>query len=427
MLAASNVLARTAACPCSNPCPCAPCKCGGGKSSSSKPPSNKSGSDTTEKPKTGTAKTETPKTGTGTSKTDTPKTEPRHADTTSHGKHSQTRHEHGGHDHGGGGVGVGVDVSVDLSGVGRRTAEPDPFAVSGGGVPTTKTAHIPEKQKSKTTQREVTTGDPFNGVTLTGKEAKGDIPPPNVINVSDEVEQPPLPNGEKLNTTPKTGTPMEQLKAAEQAYTKARTDYLHKQPDWTTIAHDLASGSSKDDTKSQAAFKKMKKLIDQFDATEGKEQVNDWKSAYDNAVKAGEKVGNNLIPPPQNGLEKKKYAVVSAQNNLQSERDQYDWSKNGAIARDEKVNEIRKQIEAIEDQYKPTKENKVAAQEKINQLKDELEKARNKAGNEWAASDDAKKQMMKVHEAEQELDKAKQAYKPFEQYEEKPAKAASNP
>jgi len=32
-----------------------------------------------------------------------------------------------------------------------------------------------------------------------------------------------------------------------------------------------------------------------------------------------------------------------------------------------------------------------------------------------------------VQQAEKELDKAKEAYKPFEQFEEKPAKAASNP
>jgi hypothetical protein len=41
----------------------------------------------------------------------------------------------------------------------------------------------------------------------------------------------------------------------------------------------------------------MEKLIDQFNANEAKKFVADWKSAYDNAVKAGENT-DDYIPPP---------------------------------------------------------------------------------------------------------------------------------
>jgi hypothetical protein len=47
------------------------------------------------------------------------------------------------------------------------------------------------------------------------------------------------------------------------------------------------------------------------------------------------------------------------------------------------------------------------------------------AGGKWAATEQAKKEAQKVHTAEKELDKAQEAWKPFEKYEEK--KAASNP
>jgi len=53
------------------------------------------------------------------------------------------------------------------------------------------------------------------------------------------------------------------------------------------------------------------------------------------------------------------------------------------------------------------------------------EKKINNAGPKWAGIDEGKAEMKKVHHAEKELDKAKDAWKRFEKYEEK--KAASNP
>jgi len=89
-------------------------------------------------------------------------------------------------------------------------------------------------------------------------------------------------------------------------------------------------------------------------------------------------IEDGLIPLPQNEMEKRKYAVAKAKNDLEFQQNAY---------------ELKKQM----------------------------------GGDNWASSDEAKKQMQKIHEAEKQLDKAKEAYKPFEQFEEKPAKAASNP
>ena len=123
------------------------------------------------------------------------------------------------------------------------------------------------------------------------------------MNVSDENEemQPPvLPKGEVFTTTPKTtGSPKEQLKAAKDACRKARKEYLEKQPNWKKIAHDLAEGTNteEDNKKGLAAYNEMEKLIDQFNANEGKNLVANWKSAYDNAVKADEKTDDHILPP----------------------------------------------------------------------------------------------------------------------------------
>jgi hypothetical protein len=198
------------------------------------------------------------------------------------------------------GVGVGVGVNVDLGGVGQRKREPDPFAVGGGGQPVAPTKKNPQTTRK---QHEPPTTSDFANVKLTGEKAKGEIEPPKPLNVSDENEQmppPALPKGEVLNATPKTaGSPKEQLKAAKDACRRARNEYLEKQPSWKKIAHDLAKGTNteEDNKKGLAAYKEMEKLIDQFNANEGKNLVADWKSAYDNAVKSGEKTDDYISPP----------------------------------------------------------------------------------------------------------------------------------
>lgn len=107
-----NVVSKPAGCPC-NPCKCGACNCGGG--------------------------------GGG-------------------GKKGDKHHHHDG-DH----ARVGVGGSVDLGGVGHRSSEPDPFAVSGGEP---ATPHTQEKHKAKTTKNEGTSSNPFTDVKLTGQKAK---------------------------------------------------------------------------------------------------------------------------------------------------------------------------------------------------------------------------------------------------------------
>ena len=126
---AGSSFAKTPSCPCS-PCKCAPCTCGAGGS--------KSGGS----------------------------------------KHHDKDHGHGHHDRGGGG-GVGIGGTVDLSGIGHRNAEPDPFAAGGGEKPI---AHTEEKHPAKHKDHELKTTS-FDDIKLTGAESKGDMPPSDTYNV----------------------------------------------------------------------------------------------------------------------------------------------------------------------------------------------------------------------------------------------------
>ena len=198
------------------------------------------------------------------------------------------------------GVGVGVGVNVDLGGIGQRKREADPFAVGGGGQPVARTQKKPQTTRK---QHEPSTTSDFANVELTGEKAKGGIEPPKPLNVSDENKEmrpPALPKGEVFATTSKTtGSPMEQVKAAKDAYRKARKEYLENQSSWEKITHDLAEGTNteEDNKKSSAAYKEMEKRIDQFNANEGKNLVADWKSAYGSVVKAGETTDDYISPP----------------------------------------------------------------------------------------------------------------------------------
>ena len=148
------LVARTASCPCSNPCPCGACTCGGG---------SKSGGD----------------------KTKSGKTDSKHPDERRKGERS----------HGGGGV--GGSINIDLRGVGQR--EPDkvnPFDVPEGDSTTGRTR---EKTKTKKPENEVIKTNLFDKINVNQKETKGDIPPADIINVSDEV-----PQDDKTKEKPKT-------------------------------------------------------------------------------------------------------------------------------------------------------------------------------------------------------------------------------
>ncbi len=79
-----------------------------------------------------------------------------------------------GHSHSRGG-GVGIGATIDLSGIGQRRAEPNPFAVSAPPQPVT--ARAEEKPVPVKKPRKVATSDPFAGVQLTGPQAKGESNP----------------------------------------------------------------------------------------------------------------------------------------------------------------------------------------------------------------------------------------------------------
>lgn len=349
------------ACPCS-PCRCSPCTCGGmnrGNTGSSRPQPARTAPN-----KTQSGKTERP---------------------TTQSKGHQAGKEHGhGHGHSGG-ASVGGGVNIDLSGIGQRRAEPNPFAVS-GPPPPPRTQERPEKPKTKEKQHDITRPDPFSNISLTGPEAKEANEPPGPINISDDNETPPkLPTGEVFkNEKPKQYT-MDDLKKAKDAYYAAEKNFLDGDPDyqaaWKQYSANVgtAGPGTLAEKKAQEALTKIRQRKDHFaQSDEGKKLIADWKTAYDNLVNSGEKIEDGLIPLPQNEMEKRKYAVAKAKNDLEFQQNAY---------------ELKKQM----------------------------------GGDNWASSDEAKKQMQKIHEAEKQLDKAKEAYKPFEQFEEKPAKAASNP
>jgi Arc/MetJ-type ribon-helix-helix transcriptional regulator len=177
------------------------------KSSKQKPP--KSAPPT--KPQT--AKTETGKpTGSKTGKS-----ESYHKGKDGHGGHSSHTE-----------VGVGVDI--DLSGIGQRRLEPNPFAVSGPPAPRTQART--EKPKTKEKQHEITTPNPFANVALTGPEAKEESEPPGTINVADNQDQttesPPPATQEK---------PKEKKKKPKPTWPKNIQDWLDLK-----LAASLAAG-----------------------------------------------------------------------------------------------------------------------------------------------------------------------------------------
>ncbi|PYK31022.1 MAG: hypothetical protein DME57_05220, partial [Verrucomicrobia bacterium] len=206
------------------------------------------------------------------------------------GKHHDHHH---GHDHGGGGS-VGVGVDVDLSGVGHRAREADPFATGGNDKPV---AHTEEKRTTKHKEHEPMTQG-FDEIKLTGQEAKDEgNPPHNTFNVNND-------------ETPKTTDAATELKKAYDKYHNALVDWEKKQPGWSTLMHDWTQSPNTEEgnKKANKAYKKIGKLIDQFNKGDGKDLVDDWKKAFDNQLKSGGTVDDNsLVPPPADDIEKKKY------------------------------------------------------------------------------------------------------------------------
>jgi hypothetical protein len=126
---------------------------------------------------------------------------------------------------------------------------------------------------------------------------------------------------------------------------------------------------------------------------------------------------NSLVPPAKDDIEKKKYAVIKAQNDLKNAQKNYDNKRHTAAGQDD---EVKKAQDALSNLGAPTTNDP-----KYKAAVADFDKAINDAGAKWAGTDEGKAEAKKLHEAEKELDKAKDAWKPFEKYEDK--KAASNP
>ena len=120
--------------------------------------------------KTAAGKTQTAQTVPG--RTQTTRTERPITQSKSHQEGKQYGHGHSR----GGGVGFGVGATIDLSGIGQRRPEPNPFAVL-GPPPLPRTQERPEKPKTTIGPREASKSSDFAGVELTGRKAKSEIAP----------------------------------------------------------------------------------------------------------------------------------------------------------------------------------------------------------------------------------------------------------
>jgi len=386
ILAGADASGKTPACPC-NPCPCSPCTCGGGGGSKSKPSTpQKSAPGKNTSTKAPSSKTETAKT------------------TSKHHEGGKGKH----HGDSGGAVGVGVGVNVDLGGIGQRRAEPDPFAV--GGPPVPQTQERPEKPKPKKTEPELVKTNPFTDVELTGEQAKGDIEPPGPINVSDDASAvPPTVEGTPTDKQ-QTLTTIENLEKAKTAYKKALTKIRDADPKFKTLAAD--AGTAEGWKKFSNLVKKLDKQFDQSD--EGKKLHADWAKAYEDAIKAGEKVPDDLVPSTSDEIENKKFALTQAQAAVDSERVTYNTWKNSAVVDNPGVKSTQAEIDGLKKKTHFSEEDAKADRDKLKQLEADLENAKKQAAKDWAASDAAKNQMKQVQQAEKELDKAKEAFKPYQ-------------
>lgn len=397
-IAASILVWSTAAiaCPCS-PCTCSPCTCDGmSKSKGQKPKSAKA--PPPEKPRN-------------------TKTEPGRHTTPTGGKresHHKSKEGHGGHSSH---ADVSVGVDIDLSGIGRRYAEPDPFAVS-GPPPMPHTQEKPERPKTKERQHEITkSADPFSNVSLTGPRAKDEnAPPPGSINTSDDTETPPtLPTTEVfLKSTPPT---IEDLKKAQNAYDVPWKKFLEPYVKRLSVVYHFHGSEQGDE--------ELRKLRVQFaQSEEGKKLLEDWMKTYQAVNKPGAQIPDDLVPP--NELEKAKHSLAKAQQATDAEREVYDAQKKKAIADNAGVKRIQTEIDSLKKETHFSDKEVQEYKEKLKKLEAALDNLKKQVGNDWASSDEAKDQMQKIREAEKQLNKAKDGYKPYEQFEEKP-KAASNP
>jgi hypothetical protein len=322
------------------------------------------------------------------------------------------------HDHEGARVGGGANI--DLGGVGQRKGEPDPFATSGGST----TARTEEKPKTKRHEHDVVGSDPFTNVSLTGQQAKGDTKPPGPINVSDPPKQATPTDKDQ------TANPSDNLKKASAAYKEAQKTARQADPNYKGLSIKAFGSDPKvDHTKAKAKFVKLVKKIDeQFDQSdEGKKLHADWVKAYEDSLKTGEKVADDLVPSTSDEIENKKFALAQAQVALNEKRATYEAWKKQVLTENAGVKSIQAEIDKLKAKTHFSDEEAKPDRDQIKKLQGDLDNAKKQTEKDFAESKFATDQMKQVQKAEQDLDKAKEAYKPYEQLEKAPAKAASNP
>jgi hypothetical protein len=334
-------------------------------------------------------------------------------------KGRQAGKEHGrshGHD---GGASVGVGVSVDLGGIGQRRAEPDPFAVGGGPPPVAHTQEKPEKSRTKEKQRATTIPDPFGNVSLTGPLAKEESQPPGPINVSDDTETPPtLTTKEAFEKEEPKQITIDDLNAAAGAYNAAWKKFLDPYVKKLGAVYSFYGY--------EIGEEELVKIRAQFaQSDEGGKLFDDWMKAYESVNKPGTNIPDDLVPP--NKLEKAKHDLGKAQKAVDTQHGIYETEKAKAVADNPGVKSLQTEIDNLKKKTNYSDKEVQEYKEKLKKLQAGLENIKKQVANDWASSEQAKDQMEKVREAEKQLDKAKNAYKPYEQFEGKPAKAASNP
>ena len=87
--------------------------------------------------------------------------------------------------------------------------------------------------------------------------------------------------------------------------------------------------------------------MDQFSAGDGKQLFDNWKRAFDNGLKSGANIDDNaLVPQAKDDLEKKKYAVIKAKNDLNFAKKIYDLKRENAANQDD---ELKKPQKALSD------------------------------------------------------------------------------
>ena len=79
-----------------------------------------------------------------------------------------------------------------------------------------------------------------------------------------------------------------------------------------------------------------------------KEWFDNWKTAFDNALKSGANIDDNaLVPPAKDDLEKRKDTVIEAQNDLNFAKKIYDLKRENAANQDD--DEVKKAQKALSD------------------------------------------------------------------------------